>query len=142
MRVPPLKPVRLLRTLGIVLLALPALGQNNMGELRLKVTDLHGLGVKTAVCQVNEYQNTFVTDDAGVLIAKRLPFGVYRVRPPLAVDVSAGAEVYKDDRFSTRLQADVENLNNRLNVLDFGGLFSGNATAPQRSYSLRLQTSF
>ena len=41
-----------------------------------------------------------------------------------------------------RLQADGENLNNRLNLLDFGGLFSGNAIAPPRSYSLRLAANF
>jgi outer membrane receptor protein involved in Fe transport len=64
------------------------------------------------------------------------------VRPMLAVNLSAGAELYKRDKFSMRLQADVVNLNNRLNVLDFGGLFSGNAIAPPRSYALRLQTSF
>jgi hypothetical protein len=29
-----------------------------------------------------------------------------------------------------------------LNLIDFGGLFSGNAIAPPRSYSLRLQTNF
>ena len=40
------------------------------------------------------------------------------------------------------LQADVENLNNRLNVIDFAGLFSGNAIAPPRSYSVRFQTTF
>jgi hypothetical protein len=39
-------------------------------------------------------------------------------------------------------QADGDNLNNRLNVLDFGGLFSGNAIAPGRSFSLRLTTRF
>lgn len=72
----------------------------------------------------------------------RVNFARYRVRPSLAVDVSAGAEVYKNDRVSTRLQADVENLNNRLNLLDFGGLFSGTAIGPPRSYSLRLQTAF
>jgi alpha-D-ribose 1-methylphosphonate 5-triphosphate synthase subunit PhnH len=43
---------------------------------------------------------------------------------------------------STHLQADFTNLNDRLNVIDFGGLFSGNAIAPQRSYALRLQTTF
>ncbi len=41
-----------------------------------------------------------------------------------------------------RFQADFTNLNNRLNVIDFGGLFSGNAIAPPRSYALRLQTPF
>jgi hypothetical protein len=75
-------------------------------------------------------------------VIDRINFERGRVRPSLAIDVSAGADVYKSDRFSTRLQADVQNLNNRLNVIDFGGLFSGNAIAPPRSYSLRLQTSF
>jgi hypothetical protein len=41
-----------------------------------------------------------------------------------------------------RLQADVENLNNRLNVIDFAGLFSGNAVAPPRSFAARFETSF
>jgi len=40
------------------------------------------------------------------------------------------------------LQTDITDLNNRLNVINFGGLFSGNAIAPPRSYALRLQTSF
>jgi hypothetical protein len=40
------------------------------------------------------------------------------------------------------LQADGHDLNNRLNVIDFAGLFSGNAIAPQRSYTLRLQSRF
>jgi hypothetical protein len=39
-------------------------------------------------------------------------------------------------------QVDGENLNNRLNVIDFGGLFSGNAIGPGRSVALRLSTSF
>src|SRR5579864_8108032 len=80
---PLVKPVRLLRNLGILLVACPLLAQSNSGELRLKVTDPHGFGVKTAVeliCEINEYRNTLVTDDAGVLVAKRLPFGMYRVQ--------------------------------------------------------------
>jgi hypothetical protein len=40
------------------------------------------------------------------------------------------------------LQVDGQNLTNTLNVIDFGGLFSGNAIGPARSYSLRLTTSF
>jgi len=40
------------------------------------------------------------------------------------------------------LQVDGENLNNILNVIDFGGLFSGNAIGPGRSFSLRLRTEF
>jgi hypothetical protein len=37
---------------------------------------------------------------------------------------------------------DGENLNDRLNVLDFGGLFSGNAIAPQRSVMVRWESRF
>lgn len=78
----------------------------------------------------------------GPAMVDRVDFARGRVRPSLAVDVSAGAELYRRDQWLTTLQADIQNLNDRLNVLDFGGLFSGNAIAPPRSYALRLQTSF
>ncbi len=78
----------------------------------------------------------------GPAVVSRVDFDRGRVRPSLAVGASVGADVYKSEHFSTHLQADVENLNNRLNVIDFGGLFSGNAIAPPRSWALRLQTSF
>ena len=45
-------------------------------------------------------------------------------------------------RMAELVQADGENLNNRLNLIDFAGLFSGNAVAPPRSFALRMQTSF
>jgi hypothetical protein len=41
-----------------------------------------------------------------------------------------------------RIQADGQNLNNVLNVIDFGGLFSGNAIGPSRSFALRFITNF
>src|SRR5437879_1480733 len=69
--------------LGLCLLALPLVAQSTRGELHLKVTDPHGLGVKSSVevaSEANEYRSTFETDDSGVLIAKRLPFGLYSLR--------------------------------------------------------------
>src|SRR6202049_2410504 len=57
--------------------------QSNVGELRLKVTDPSGSGVKSSiglVCEANEFRKTFVTDDSGSVAAKRLPFGVYRIQ--------------------------------------------------------------
>ena len=78
----------------------------------------------------------------GQAVVDRIDFARGRVRPSLSLDFSAAAELFKNDRFSTRLQADVTNLNNRLNVIDFGGLFSGNAIAPPRSYALRLTSTF
>jgi hypothetical protein len=78
----------------------------------------------------------------GPAMVDRVDFALGRVRSSFVVDVSAGAELYRRDQLLTTLQADIQNLNNRLNVLDFGGLFSGNSIAPPRSYMLRLQTSF
>jgi len=43
---------------------------------------------------------------------------------------------------NVRLQVDGENLGNVVNVLDFGGLFSGNAIGPARSFALRLAMTF
>jgi hypothetical protein len=78
----------------------------------------------------------------GPQVVDRINFADGRTKPTLSVDMSTGFEVYKKEKRSVRLQADVENLTNRLNVIDFGGLFSRNAIAPPRSYSLRLSASF
>jgi hypothetical protein len=55
---------------------------------------------------------------------------------------SLGADVYKAEKINSRFQIDGDNLNNRLNVIDFGGLFASNAIGPERSFNLRLNTSF
>lgn len=78
----------------------------------------------------------------GQQVVDRVNFDRGRVKPGLSIDASLGAEIYKTERLAVRIQADGENLNNRLNVIDFGGLFSGNAIGPPRSYSLRLTTNF
>jgi len=78
----------------------------------------------------------------GQAIVDRVDFATGRVRPSLAVDLSAGLRMYQKENLQVRLQADVQNLNNRLNVIDFAGLFSGNAVAPPRSYALRLMAGF
>jgi hypothetical protein len=78
----------------------------------------------------------------GPAVISRINFDRGRIRPLLAISASLGLDVYKSDRLNARLQLDGDNLNNRLNVLDFGGLFSGNAIAPGRSWGLRLTTSF
>ena len=62
--------------------AVPLFAQSNSGELRLKVTDQAGLGVKSSVqlvSEANQVRKALLTDDAGNLVAKLLPFGVYRL---------------------------------------------------------------
>ena len=65
-----------------------------------------------------------------------------RVRPSLSVNASLVADLWRSEKLQMRLQADMQNINNRLNLIDFGGLFSGNAIGPPRGYTLRLSTSF
>jgi len=78
----------------------------------------------------------------GPAVISRINFDRGRIKPLLAVSASAGVEVYKSERGVVRIQADGDNLNNRLNVIDFGGLFSGNAIGPSRSFALRLNANF
>jgi hypothetical protein len=86
------------------------------------------------------YQQAFA--EYGQQVVDRININDGRIRPTLSVDVSSAFDLYKKERRVLRLQADVENLNNRLNVIDFGGLFSGNAIGPPRSYFLRLAATF
>jgi outer membrane cobalamin receptor len=75
----------------------------------------------------------------GPRIVSRVNFDRGRVRPSFALDASAGVILRTREKRTLRLQADAQNLTDRLNVLDFAGLFSGTALAPPRSVSLRLQ---
>jgi TonB-dependent Receptor Plug Domain len=75
-------------------------------------------------------------------VVNRINFARGRIYPAFQVNASAGAEVYKSDPVNMRFQIDGQNLNNVLNVIDFGGLFSGNAIGPSRSVALRLTTTF
>jgi TonB-dependent Receptor Plug Domain len=78
----------------------------------------------------------------GPAVLNRLNFNRGRIDPAVLLDASAGAELYKSDRYEVQLQADGENLNDVLEVIDFGGLFSGNAIGPSRSFAVRLTTTF
>jgi hypothetical protein len=78
----------------------------------------------------------------GQAILNRINFNRGRIDPSFQVNASAGADVYRSDRLNMQLQADGQNLNDVLDVIDFGGLFSGNAIGPSRSFALRLTTTF
>jgi hypothetical protein len=78
----------------------------------------------------------------GQRVLDRINFARGRIYPAFQVNASAGADVYKSDRVKMRFQIDGQNLTNILNVIDFGGLFSGNAIGPSRSVAMRLNTVF
>jgi hypothetical protein len=83
-----------------------------------------------------------VLAEYGQQVLDRINFARGRIYPSFMVNASAGADVYKSDRVNMQFQIDGENLTNVLDVIDFGGLFSGNAIGPSRSFGVRLTTNF
>lgn len=96
-------------------------------------------------CDASLTLDQCIADEAqtyGQKIVDRVNFARGRIYPSFQVNASAGAEIYKSERMNMQFQIDGENLTNIVDVIDFGGLFSGNAIGPTRSYSLRLTTNF
>jgi hypothetical protein len=96
-------------------------------------------------CDSSEPTQQCISDEAQIYgqdVVNRVNFNRGRILPSFQVNASLGADLYKSDRVNVHFQADGENLNNVLDVADFGGLFSGNAIGPSRSFALRLQTDF
>ncbi len=79
---------------------------------------------------------------AGERIASRVNFSRGRVRPSFSLDAAAGAELRKSDKSALRVQVDVTNVTDRLNVINFASLFSGTALAAPRSVSGRVSWEF
>ncbi|MGI8744848.1 MAG: hypothetical protein ACR2NN_20205 [Bryobacteraceae bacterium] len=78
----------------------------------------------------------------GSRLIDRVNFARERVRRSFSLDASLGTEFRVHERRKVRLQADVQNITDRLNAINFAGLFSGTAVAPPRSFGLRAQSEF
>lgn len=78
----------------------------------------------------------------GEKIVSRVNLERGRVRPSVSLNPSAGLELLKHDNFSMSVQGQVQNVTNRLNVINFAGLFSGTGIGPPRSYAVRMVVSY
>jgi hypothetical protein len=78
----------------------------------------------------------------GSAVVGKVNFDRGRVKPSFSLDASVGADLWRKEKRSLSVQADVLNLTNRLNVINFAGLFSGTDIAPPRSFGIRLRTEF
>ena len=78
----------------------------------------------------------------GQVVINHLNFNRDRISPYFTQNASLGVDLMRRETRSLSFQADAENLSNTLEVIDFGGLFSGNALGPPRSFMLRLTSSF
>jgi TonB dependent receptor/TonB-dependent Receptor Plug Domain len=84
----------------------------------------------------------FLLAQYGEEILSRVNFDRGRVKPNFSLGVAAGAELYRKESRTLNLQVEAANLTDRVNVLDFAGLFSGTAVAAPRSASARLRFTF
>lgn len=76
-------------------------------------------------------------------ILDQVNFARSRVRPNFSLDFSIGARVWNRGPLrSATIQFDVRNVTDRLNVINFSGLFSGTALAPGRQATLQLRVRF
>jgi hypothetical protein len=78
----------------------------------------------------------------GPEVVSRINFARGRVQPQFSADASLGVDLYEGPKLNLHLQADGQNLTDRLNVINFGGLFSGNAIGPGRTAAVRLEARF
>jgi hypothetical protein len=78
----------------------------------------------------------------GQQIIDKVNFSASRVRPNLSFDASLGVEAWKRESRKVTFQVSGQNLTDRLNVINFAGLFSGTAIAPPRSVNARLRYEF
>ena len=78
----------------------------------------------------------------GQSVVNHLNFDRGRILPLFTENASLSADLYHREKTVVRFQADGEDLSNRMEVLDFGGLFSGSAIGPARQFTLRLITTF
>lgn len=96
-------------------------------------------------CDPSLTTNQCIAGEAGTYgqdVVNRINFHRGRILPSTMLDASAGADIYKTDRVDMKFELDGENLNNVVDVIDFGGLFSGNAIGPGRTVYARLTATF
>ena len=74
-----------------------------------------------------------------VSVLERVNFERGRVDPNFNLDFSVGTRLWRQGDKALTLQVDVINATDRLNVINFSGLFSGTALAPARMVGVKLR---
>ena len=101
----------------------------------------YGSGLPTEI-DPGSIDTNFLLAQYGPEILSRVNFDRGRVRPNFSLAASAGVELYKKESRSLNFQVEASNLTDRVNVLNFAGLFSGTAVAAPRSVTARLRFNF
>ena len=72
----------------------------------------------------------------------KVNFETGRVDANFSIDIGAGVSLWRNAERRLNLRVEVGNLTNRLNVINFAGLFSGTALGAPRSAAVRVQYQF
>ena len=98
----------------------------------------------TAGCRsrIGPSNMSFIQQQYGPEILAKVNFDRGRVRPSASLDTSVGVNLFEADRKTVRVQADVFNLADRLNLINFSGVLSGTALEPGRNFAIRLNVGF
>jgi hypothetical protein len=78
----------------------------------------------------------------GQRVVDRVDVEAERLHPTVSVDWGGGVQVWKRGTRRLEVRAEIANVFDRLNVVNFAGLFSGTAIAAPRSASLRARLDF
>jgi hypothetical protein len=92
--------------------------------------------------ELNGESTATLVEEFGQAVVDRVNLDAGRVRPSLSVDLSAALDLYRKESRAVRLQGDIRNLNNRLNLINFASVFSGTAISEPRTFSLRLRLDY
>jgi TonB dependent receptor len=84
----------------------------------------------------------FLLSQYGAQVTSRVNFDRGRVRPAFSLDMAAGVDLLRRDRRTVILQAEIANLTDRVNVVNFASLFSGTAIGMPRCISAQLRFQF
>jgi len=78
----------------------------------------------------------------GQRVVERVDFEEGRVKPNFAIDLGVGVELWRRDGRRLDLRGEIANATDRLNVVNFAGVFSGTAVTPPRAVSIRGRLEF
>jgi hypothetical protein len=84
----------------------------------------------------------FLLQQYGPAILNEVNLDAGRVRPNFSLDAAIGATLFHKEGRELSCEIEGHNLTDKVNVLNFAGLFSGTAVAPPASVSARLKFGF
>lgn len=84
----------------------------------------------------------FLLSQYGAEILSHVNFNRERVTPNFSLDLAGGIDLFRKDRRVATVDAEVSNLTNRLNLINFASLFSGTSIAAPRSVNVQLKFQF